>query len=366
MLLKRILTSLLTAALMAPATAQYAHDNFEKAKEISADTRVESSLKVDNPDGLGWEPGEISHAGRKGSGSLWFKWTPKKNRRVLIRAIPNNGAPEMMLILAIYTGNSLETLKPVPCSSDFKTPAESRARTDAFNDGVRIEMDVAKGVTYYLAVDSETPEKVGRFRLTIESSKRTFRPARQILGGNTPWEYYLPLSLTQVSINDFGKLWTRPSQPNQLKFLKEGFSPIGYGNAHKTVLRTNLGGDPKFDPGGKTTYTAYFRTTFTPEDDITALGVEGVFNNGAIIYINGKEQHRINISPDALTERWDVLGLGQIEGLKEAEHPVEYATLSGLSLPAGQPVDVAVSLHRLPKNNYNMLFAMKLFAVDTK
>ena len=110
--------------------------------------------------------------------------------------------------------------------------------------------------------------------------------------------------------SDFRKTWTLEEGYDGPSFNKSGFTPLGYGDYHRFVVRTNLGGTPGYKPEADRSFTAYLRATFTPEQQVTGLGIEGIFDDGAVVYVNGQEVYRFNLSPDKDAARWDTLADG--------------------------------------------------------
>jgi hypothetical protein len=118
--------------------------------------------------------------------------------------------------------------------------------------------------------------------------------------------------------SDFRKTWTLEEGYDGPPFNKGGFTPIGYGDYHRYIVRTNFGGRPDYKPEADRSFTPYLRTTFTPKEAVTGLGIEGIFDDGAV---------------------------------------------RDLDLPAGQPVHIAVSVHSSAANNYDTLFSMRMFSL---
>ncbi|HVU25953.1 MAG TPA: matrixin family metalloprotease [Opitutus sp.] len=93
------------------------------------------------------EPGEPDHAGATNGHSVWWKWTPESDGSVVIDTLGSN----FDTVLGVYTGTSVSALTEVASNDDVQTreenPSPSRIRTS------RVEINVAAGTTYYVAVD---------------------------------------------------------------------------------------------------------------------------------------------------------------------------------------------------------------------
>jgi|GEM_PF-6985930 len=119
--------------------------------------------------------------------------------------------------------------------------------------------------------------------------------------------------------------------------------------------------DPNSSPPIGARYTAYFRTTFTPSKLIEDLAVYGLIDDGAVIYINGEEKARINIASNGSADDWQLLAETPRPKNRPTESNPQAAIIDGLSLPAGQPVEVAVSLHNLDPSSSDMALDLQIF-----
>lgn len=346
------------------------HDSFVLAKTISElPASLELSLEHQGEPYATREPGEPYHAGRPGYGSIWYKWTPDENKRVVVRATPSNKKSQMKNIIAVYTGAKIEELVPVQRSKDLPVPAVSRARQNPIGFGARTEFDAQKGVTYFIAVDTET-KFFERFSLKLEEAGAPFHANAELISDATPWDYLFVLGASGRPIDpelidsDFRKTWTLEEGYDGPPFNEGGFTPLGYGDYHRFIVRTNLGGTPGYKPEADRSFTAYLRTTFTPDHQVTGLGIEGIFDDGAVVYVNGQEAYRFNLSPDKDASRWDTLAEGPELGEDQpTSSTVQYGVIKGLDLPAGKPVQIAVSVHSFAANNYDTLFSMRMYSL---
>lgn len=106
-------------------------------------------------------------------------------------------------------------------------------------------------------------------------------PSAQIIDFGDAWKYY---DNEQMPPNDAqGDVW------NTIEFddasWMSGDSELGYGDGDEaTELNEN-------------TYTAYFRNTFTINDSslFTSLQLHLIYDDGAVVYINGNEVWRVNM-----------------------------------------------------------------------
>ena len=100
------------------------------------------------------ESGEPAHAGvESASGSLWWNYTATANTNILV----DTGGSMVRTIVAVYTNNSLVTLKPVGTATGGLT------RPGAF-----LNFAVKAGVTYHIAVAGYDPNNLGTLNVTIK------------------------------------------------------------------------------------------------------------------------------------------------------------------------------------------------------
>ena len=131
-----------------------ANDSFSSAKALPASLPISQSGSTR---GASREPGEPSHAGLAEGGSVWYSWTPTSSGPVAISACPYGGeTPDT--VLAVYTGEAVDTLTPVASNDD--SPVACSAT------GSEVEVDVLAGTTYRIAVGSRGGS--GIFSLDLE------------------------------------------------------------------------------------------------------------------------------------------------------------------------------------------------------
>ena len=314
------------------------------------------------------QEGEPDHAGQEGYGSVWYSWIPNNSNRVRINLRTKN--PAMNLILAVYTGHAVHDLTLVHRYEDFAFPAFSRTIKEPFTDAAYVEFDAIKNKTYYLAVDTES-EVFDRFNFQIQKSTNPLKPSMELVKAGSRWEYLLaenndePVDPKSLD-SDFYHTWMFPKRYDGPKFLT-GNMPIGYGRLEFGKLRSNLGGRRHYTPMKNKRYSAYLRTRFTPVLDVSSLGIEGVFDDGAIIYINGKEVSRINVAPKLNPQNWKALAKkDKNQNWGQNERIIRRKIIKGLQLPAKVPVTISISLHNSTQNDDDLGIDLRLYAVSPK
>ncbi len=110
------------------------NDAFGSASVIAGARGIAAGLN----EGAGAEPGEPDHAGNTGGASLWWQWTAPESKTM---AFDTFGS-DFDTLLAVYTGDSLETLTLIAASDDAGPDGESMTVFSA-----------VAGTTYHIAVD---------------------------------------------------------------------------------------------------------------------------------------------------------------------------------------------------------------------
>lgn len=124
---------------------------------------------------------------------------------------------------------------------------------------------------------------------------------------------------------------------------------FGYGNNNeKTVL--DFGSDPNNKP-----LVWYFRKTIqiTDLDKMNNLILEGKLDDGAVIYINGTEVHRMNLPAGAITNTTSATDMMANASL--------YTVLPSTLLQLGENI-ISVSVHQATPDDPDMMFDLKLTA----
>ena len=104
------------------------------------------------------EPLEPSHASGSGQRSAWWRWTAPISGPTVINTVDSS----FDTLLAVYTGNSVSTLRKVAENDDID-PAQDQVQSE-------VNIDATAGVTYWIAVDGFTDgiiQEEGSIRLDI-------------------------------------------------------------------------------------------------------------------------------------------------------------------------------------------------------
>jgi Divergent InlB B-repeat domain len=104
------------------------------------------------------ETGEPNHAGNPGGHSVWYSWTPSSDRRVGIQNGNCFGGTD--ILIAVYTGSSVDALTPVASNQSPTAPA------CFFSELPQAEFEATAGTTYWIAVDGRDGAQ-GSFNLRI-------------------------------------------------------------------------------------------------------------------------------------------------------------------------------------------------------
>ncbi len=363
--------SIFLASLLGSPLALTANDNFAEATPINfLNSQATMTVAGTNATATA-EDGEPAHAGVTASASFWYALTVDQKRRVEIAARPGAAGPLSNIVLAVYTGDSLADLQPAKRYKKFSLPATSRSlgiNGEPFVAYVRLSLDAKAGTTYYIAVDGESGSK-GTFDLTLSTSRDPLTPRLELVPTRASWSYYQALSGTNASNpatadTDFYTTWHTAADYNGPAFLGPSASPFGYGTINAVPNRGTTLTTPA---SGQRQAVTYFRTTFIPEKGVQGLGFEGALDDGAVIYINGTEVTRMNVTggtllynSTAIAANFTISG-----GTLGTEEEIQYATVSGLNLLAGEEVEIGVSLHNAGTTSSDSGFHMRVYATET-
>ncbi len=376
MITKKIFLATWATVVAAPSLVS-ANDNFADAEVINY-TGSPIAIAA-TTEGASTEANEMLHDG-VGNQSVWYQFTPSTNTRLEVEITYEMGQASVLdAVLAIYNGTSLSDLQVVSRYSTLFVPATSRRGVAGRNDAneplspnAYLTLDVTAGTTYYIAVSGENNR--GVFTLNLRPTRNTLQPLVELLPTQSMWRHLIaqdggmPVDPNSQDPNlDFYSTWQRDSNYDGPTFAGPSMAPVGY-NEVKNLINpgaSNLWimGSSEAPPSGQR-YTAYLKTTFTPDQPVGGIGIEGVFDDGAIIYINGTEVTRINMPAGANPNDWQTLS--QDQNLPEApgtesELFIHYRNIAGLNLPAGQPVDIAVSLHNGSAGSSDMGMDLRIF-----
>ena len=169
------------------------------------------------------QSGEPNHLGSSGGHSVWFSWTPASNQTAVI----NTKRSDFDTVLAVYTGNAVNSLTLVASNDDIV-------------QGVYLQSQVSfaavAGTTYHIAVDgyysaSETDSAVGTVVLNVDppgnddftnafalagvsgttngynfnASKEAYEPAHAYdVGGHSIWYTWVAPATGPVDFNTLG------------------------------------------------------------------------------------------------------------------------------------------------------------------
>lgn len=312
------------------------------------------------------EPGEFNHAGQKTGGSVWYTYTPVKNMKIGIQVHSDKFDP----IIAAYTGGSITQLRLVHRYEKFAFPAFSRASGEPFTAGARIEFQAKAGQTYHLAVDTEN-DRFGPFTISMRSYRDGFNPELELVKAGAIWDYLLATDDKSNPVDpksldpDFFKTWKSFEGYQGPRFSK-GRAPLGYGelDSFKTV-KTNPNGRLNSIPPDGLRYTAYFRKSITPELDVSAIGIEGIVDDGAIIYLNGVEICRINMASDQKGDDWKALAVNSKRGNNvPTEDILHNIIVRDVNLPANIPATLAISIHNAKGNSSDLGMDLRIYSIE--
>jgi hypothetical protein len=354
------------------------NDNLADATPLAGPLPIAAT--GDNGNGLGQvqslgatkEAGEPDHAGDPGGGSLWWTWTPMRSGRVFI----STAGSSIDTLLAVYTGDSVDALVPVSRYANLQGPASSDG--EPFHPAPRVEFDAAAGTTYRIAVDG-AGGAFGEVSLALESMFTFLDPVAELLPAGSLWEYLLVVDRTNQPVDpetrdaDFDRTWHTAAAYNGPAFSGPAPAMLGYGLIDAGPILTDIWGGldhdadmlPDTEPPTGQRYATYFRTTFTPSAPVEHLGFEGLIDDGAIIYINGVEVTRLNIAETKDADNWQTLADGaNLDAGFGTEDGPQVGFALNINLPAGQPVELAVSLHNSSATSSDMGFNLRVYSVN--
>lgn len=359
----------LTNLIFAPL-ALTASDNFADATPIefldSALTLSEAGTTVDATA----EPGEPNHAGVTANASFWYSFTVDADRRVEIDGVPSAAGN---VVMAVYTGTTLADLEVVSRYSDFSLDASSRSSepdSEPFTQNARLNFDAVAGTTYFIAVDGEN-SSTGAFTLNFSTSRDPHTPLFEVIPTGADWSFYQALNGTTAFDpsdidTDFYETWHTAAIYNGPAFSAPSPSPLSYGAIEAEPNPATIWSQPA---NNERNAVHYLRTTFTPTRGIQELAFEGIFDDGAIIYINGIEVTRINVNATPADPIFNTTAraanfLRPGTSTLGSERGIQYATASDLDLQAGVPVEIAVSLHNSSTTSSDLAFHLRAYATE--
>ena len=145
---------------------------------------------------------------------------------------------------------------------------------------------------------------------------------------------------------DFHTTWTQPTGYDGPAFAPPGAGVLGYDNISYSPVVTDIG-----KPNSGLRYSAYFRRELVLDKNLVNAGIEMLCDDGAIVYIDGVEVARANITgPDGYMAMAD-----DASGTED-----NTITLSIPDMTVGSHW-IAVSLHQASTGSSDLGFAMRLF-----
>src|SRR5256885_2100025 len=159
-----------------------------------------------------------------------------------------------------------------------------------------------------------------------------------LLPTNAVWKYF-------VAATRPGDDWFRAEYDDAT--WPSGTAELGYGDGDET---TTLGFGP--DPNNKY-ITTYFRTKFTASNPAAyaRLMFELVYDDGAVVYLNGSELYRINMPEGPI--------LSNTLALTSADYTPDVRSIIPMALVAGENV-VAVEVHQGFAASSDVSFALAI------
>ena len=365
------LNTILASALM--ISPLIANDNFVDALAIAYDGTL-FQHEGDTFDATR-EAGEPGHGAElvgpsPAIASQWYSVTVNEAHRIEVFIDYGNLASGTDIVSAVYTGNDVASLTELSRYADIDFPAHSARLSEPFGSFTRYHFDAVPGTTYYIAVDGEGNR--GPYRLNLRPSRDPHNPTAEMVAPGSDWRSLIARTadtpVDPLTIDgDFFNKWHLSTNLTALGFTTPLPTPIGYGNIDGLQIATGLWNiaDPTLQPPSGNRYTSYHRISFTPGSQIEGLGFEGLFDDGAIFYVNGEEVARSNVDPDADALNWQTLALATTlpDGAGDTEKDVQYATAPDVVLPGGVPVEIAVSLHNQGNGSSDMAFNMRIWAL---
>ncbi|NLG98586.1 MAG: hypothetical protein GX491_14620, partial [Chloroflexi bacterium] len=161
----------------------------------------------------------------------------------------------------------------------------------------------------------------------------------KIFDANASWKYF-------DKGKDLGTDWIQSSFDD--KEWKEGSAPLGYGNGfEKTVVGYGSSSSKKY-------ITTYFRKTFNIENaaQVAALKMTLLRDDGAVVYLNGKEVARSNMPDGAVSF--------STKGLTCTEETADYSIDPSLLVNGANTL--AVEIHQCSGSSSDIAFGMALTA----
>jgi hypothetical protein len=165
----------------------------------------------------------------------------------------------------------------------------------------------------------------------------TAHAADTLVPANALWKY-------ADTTGDLGSAWIAPDFNDSS--WPAGPAQLGFGDGDEaTVIGANGARPP----------TVYFRTRFSVPDllAVTSLNLRLIFDDGAVVYLNGVEVFRVNMPPGAVT--WSTLAVST------ADNTAAEGVIPSSMLAPGDNV-LAVEVHQVNVSSSDLSFALELSA----
>ena len=205
---------------------------------------------------------------------------------------------------------------------------------------------------------------------SLSTSNAQLVEDEELLANGGTWSYLLyateanAYTPTDPSLDDpnFYTTWQLGGAGYDGPPFLSGQAPLGYGEVpNGTPPVTNIWGmrdGVNTEPPSGFRFTAYFRVVVTPTSSVSALRFSGVLDDGAVIYVNGAEVVRTANVP-AGDDLWDL----ETGGDGDEANPIEL-DVTGLSLPANQPMTVSVSVHSTSPTSSDMSMDFRIVTLS--
>lgn len=255
-------------------------------------------------------------------------------------------------IVAVYTGTDMSDLTLVHRYPLFVSPAYSRAATEPLSSGARVEFLSEQDLKYYIAVSTEE-QIADTLSFEVRHSRNNLDPDLLLADSGSEWEYLSvmgkendPIPPTDVD-QDFLQTWHQNDSYDGPQF-KKGLTPIGFGSLDFNTLKTEIYSEAELARMSRRDFPLYLKKTFTAEFPTYALGIEGLFDDGAIIYLDGKELGSVNIYRKSDRNNFRLRSLASLairQGDEiQNEDRVSYVTIDGLDYQRGDTFTLAILL----------------------